>query len=108
MPIGDRNWDATLEDIPQATYESYLGGFGGGRGRGQNFMDYWKSMYGKQYMDYSKQLADMIRGGRSPISSWEDYLKNFNFGNEWNAMAPWSRGERPGSRGFWNVGYGSK
>ena len=100
--IKNSPWYEWLEEEPQAMYRGMLGGIGG-RGRGQNFLDYWKSQYGNIYGDYMGRVGRQVLGGGDPTLSFYDFLNQFDFGQEWAKMAPWARGESRSPRGFWNL-----
>lgn len=95
-------WLPFLEDNPQALYTAMLNQ----RGGSNNFLNYWNKNFSNVQDKYMGSLGTQILGGQSPTTTFKDWLENqFNFGTEWNRMAPWARGVMPTTRANWNLGY---
>ncbi len=79
-------WAGYLNDNPDAVYFSY--------------QDQWKSPNAKKYYQeqfsniqnqYMGQLGQMVQGGGAPSMEFADFLKNFNWGQNFQQNAPRSQ-----------------
>ena len=98
-------WQDILAYEPEALYRGlldiknpkyFLKRFQAQRGSigSQSFLDYWRSQYGNQYGNYMGQLGKMALTGQTPNLSFYDYLMQNPLEQQWQQLAPWTRGER--------------
>ncbi len=91
-------WFGWAEDNPEAMYRSFLDNRGS-----YNFLTYWKNKYNDVYGDYMGSLGTMALGGQAPSLNFYDYLSQNDPTKQWNALAPWQRGQSSGLRSVWNI-----
>lgn len=102
------------DEDPEKLYLGYLNllqkYFHQYRGLGSNFMDYWKGQYGDIYKDYQGAAAGRNIAGGDQQLGFNDYLTTKylatpgqKFFQQWNKLAPWTRGERQVTPVRWNI-----
>jgi hypothetical protein len=95
--MANSTWSSFLEDNPDILYSAMT------PNGSKNFSDYFRSQYDTVYKNYLGGLGKSMLAGTDPNQSFSDYLNNFNFKNNWNSLAPQSRGLRNTGRVTWNV-----
>ena len=76
-------WAGWLGDNPQAAYSSYQNQW-----KTPNQKKFFQSQFGNIQDQYMGQLGQMVRGGGAPTLEFEDFLKQFNWGQSYNQLAP--------------------
>ena len=105
MPAQFRQLDPTqtgyLESDPERMFRGFLGQQAN---QSNNFLDFWRRQYPQVYGRYQGQLAGQALNNQFPEMPFLEFMRNYNFGNEWSALAPWTKGFMRQPRGFWNIG----
>ena len=60
-----------------------------------SFLDYWKGQQGNVWNQYMGQLGQMALGGQAPSLNFTDYLEDYPWLKNWQALSPSQRGEYP-------------
>ena len=76
-------WSGYLNDNPQAAYFSYQDQW-----QTPNLKKHFQSQFGNIQDQYMGQLGQMVKGGGAPSLEFNDFLKNFNWGQEFGRQQP--------------------
>ena len=84
MAINDL-WSGWLTDNPSAAYFSNAGQW-----KTPNQKKYFQSQFSNIQDQYMGKLGQMVQGGGAPSLEFTDFLKNFNWGQNFQQNAPQS------------------
>ncbi len=100
---------------PSNPYHPYWGPLQRAGVGSQNFTNWSRNQYDPMYNKYKADIAgQIVQQGQPSSMTFQDWLLNKNTTggynlannpvfNQWNALAPWSKGEMKEPRGFWNL-----
>ena len=81
-------WQGFLDENPQAAYFGYQGQFGTSPNQRRFFQDQYANIHNQ----YLGQLGQQIMGGGAPSLNFTDFLKDYNFGQQYAQQTPRERG----------------
>ena len=96
MPLN--SLDPFLEEEPDMLFQA-LRPQTGARG----FIDYWRKQQGDIWQDYLGNYGQIALGGQIPNLTYQGFLRDFPFLQEYLKLSPWERGQRQPGRTFWNI-----
>ena len=91
MAAGDLWWDILNED-PYTAYRAFSNKWGTGRQA-----DYYKNAFVDIHSKYQSDMGNLMRQNQVPQEDFASWLNRFNFGHNWQGMAPGPAGRQPTS-----------
>ena len=73
-----------LEEEPGAAYFSHQNQWGGSPAKNK----YWQNQFANVYNKYLGQLGVQAQAGETPSLNWTDYLKDYDFNNQFSNLPP--------------------
>lgn len=88
-------WSAALNQDPYLAYQAFSDQWGTGKQRG-----YYEKAFQDVHSQFLSQVAEMMRQGVAPTAKVTDWLQDYDWEGQWQALSPMKAGRGQDWRRF--------